>query len=149
MRRTVDRQAAEIHPYLIWNAFVDLVGMEAYASLSDVQRRGHLVFWYESEVQNGGHLQFFLNRGTDLLEETLSSLEAIGLLCQAGVLRGAIDRWLMSERRAPDSVEESVRLAREDELGEFDEAFHRCSPSVQEALERHLESHRDEYVLLT
>ena len=148
MRRTVDRKAAEAHPYLIWNAFVNLVAMEEYASLSAVQRQGHLVFWYDSEVQNGGHLQFFLNRGTDLVEETLASLRANGLPCHASVLRRAAEAWLASERRAPDSVEEYVEIALEDEFGEFDQAFHGCRPDVHEALQRHLERHRDEYVAL-
>ncbi|SRR6266542_1008503 len=116
MRRTVDRQAATADPNLIWNAFVDLVAMEEYASLSDVQRQGHLVFWYESEVQNGGHLQFFVNRGTDLLEETLASLDATGLRCQVAVLRRAADGWLMAERQAPESVEEYVEVALEAEF---------------------------------
>ena len=148
MRRTVDRQAAEAHPSLIWNAFVDLVSMEDYGSLSAVQRQGHLVFWYESEVQNGGHLQFFANRGTDLLEETVESLEASGLPCQATVLRRAASAWLAVERQPPESVEEYVEVALENELGTFDVAFHACSPSVFEALASHLDRHQDEYVTL-
>lgn len=148
MRRTVDRQAAEARPDLIWNAFVDLVAMEEYTSLSDVQRQGHLVFWYESEVQNGGHLQFFLNRGTDLLNETVASLEATGLPCQAAVLRRAADRWLVFDREDPDSAEEFVEAEFRGEFAGFDEAFHQCSPRIQEALELHLERHRDEYVVL-
>jgi hypothetical protein len=148
MRRTVDRQAAEVHPYLVWNAFVDLVAKEEYASLSVIQRQGHLMFWYESQVQNGGHLQFFLNRGTDRLDETIDSLEMNGLPCHASVLRRAGEAWRASGRQAPVSVEAFVELALEAEFAEFDDAFHRCAPNVHEGLVRHLERNRNEYVTL-
>ena len=69
LRRTVDRDAAEREPHLIWNAFVDLIAVESYEQLSPVQRMAHLAFWYDSEVQNGGHGQYFENRGTQLLDE--------------------------------------------------------------------------------
>jgi hypothetical protein len=42
---------------------VNLPSSEDYANLSEERRPAHLVFWYESEVQNGGHLQCFENRG--------------------------------------------------------------------------------------
>ncbi len=52
----------EEKPYCIWNAFVELLASHDYNELSPRQRAAHLVFWYESEVQNGGHLQFSENR---------------------------------------------------------------------------------------
>jgi hypothetical protein len=42
------------------------------------QRPAHLVFWYESEVQNGGHFQYFTNRSDHHIEETIQSLNALG-----------------------------------------------------------------------
>jgi hypothetical protein len=42
--------------------------------LSAEQRPAHLVFWYESEVQNGGHFQYFENRGTEHLAATIEAL---------------------------------------------------------------------------
>jgi len=48
----------------VWNAFVDVLAMEEYADLDPVQRIPHLCFWYDSELQNGGHFQYFENRNT-------------------------------------------------------------------------------------
>lgn len=57
--RTLMKQELEHSPWLVWNAFVDLLATEKYEDLSPEQRPAHLVFWYESEVQNGGHMQLF------------------------------------------------------------------------------------------
>jgi hypothetical protein len=148
MRRKIDRVAAATEPYLVWNAFIDLCAMEEYGELSATQRLGHLAFWYDSEVQNGGHLQYFLNRGTGLLEETITALGALGLGCHADVLRRAAAAWDASERQQPESAEEYSVQALEGEFDEFDGAFDECFPTIHEGLERHLEAHRDEYVEL-
>jgi Domain of unknown function (DUF4375) len=63
--RKLSKSDVDAEPYCVWNAFVDLLAMEAYQDLTPEQRAAHLVFWYEHEVQNGGHLQFFENRGTE------------------------------------------------------------------------------------
>ena len=74
MRRTVSRIAAEREPHLVWNAFIDPLAMEAYEDLSPVQSVAHLDFWYDAEVQNGGHDQYFENRGTGLIAESVAAL---------------------------------------------------------------------------
>lgn len=68
--RKLSRAMLSQKPYEVWNAFVDLLAMENYTDLDEVQRAAHLCFWYDSEVQNGGHLQYFANRGIMLLNMT-------------------------------------------------------------------------------
>ena len=131
VRRTVRRVEAEKEPYLLWNAFVDLIAVESYENLSSTQRLAHLVFWYDSEVQNGGHAQYFENRGTDFLGETLAALLALGLACQAEVLRKAA---------AAPSV---ARLAT------ADRDYHLCMPTTIAGLEKHFEGNQAKYVELT
>jgi hypothetical protein len=65
--RTLTKGEVEKEPYRVWNAYVDLLAVEDHRDLVPEQRAVYLVFWYESEVQNGGHLQYFENRGTVLL----------------------------------------------------------------------------------
>src|SRR4051794_24907715 len=54
------------------------------------------VFWlaysYDAEVLNGGHLQYFHNRGTERVAETLASLHAIGAHHHAELLAGCWTR---------------------------------------------------------
>ena len=91
MRRTLDAAAAGREPHLAWNAFIDLIAIEDYPDLSPLQRKAHLVFWDESEVQNGGHGQYLENQGRHRLRETIAALVELGLSCQAEVLSRAAD----------------------------------------------------------
>jgi hypothetical protein len=57
--------------------------MSSFAELSNVQRASHLASWYESEVQNGGHLQFFENRPAELIEPTMEAQVAVGAIASS------------------------------------------------------------------
>lgn len=137
MKRTVEREQLQRDPYLVWNAFIDLLAMEEYDDLTAVQRKAHLVFWYDSEVQNGGHGQYFDNRGVNRLAETVAALRDLGLPCHAQVL---------SRAAAAEPGSEWVDALHDGFIDELDAEFHRCTPTVTEALERHLGNHADEYV---
>jgi hypothetical protein len=144
MKRSVDRVHADVQPGLIWNAFIDLISIEDYANLSPLQRKAHLAFWYEDEVQNGGHGQYFENRGTKQLGETVAALTDLGLSCHAGVLSRAVTALPALD---PQSDWESV--VEEGFIEELDKAFNACTPTIIEALEQHLAANRDEYVEIT
>jgi hypothetical protein len=141
MRRKVDAAAATREPHTLWNAFIDLIATEDYADLSPLQRKAHLVFWYESEVQNGGHGQYFENQGVDRLRETVDALHALGLSCQARVLARAVEVLSVAHRPADwaDSLSDEF-------VEELDAAFHNCAPGAMAALEEHLRAHEAEYV---
>src|SRR5438876_6695514 len=98
--RRLTKQEVDAQPFRVWNAYVDLLAMEDYRDLAEEQRPAHLVFWYESEVQNGGHLQYFENRGTELLQETVNALGLLGAGCQQQILREA-GEVLVSRTRPP------------------------------------------------
>jgi hypothetical protein len=141
VRRRVDAASAAREPHIVWNAFVDLIATEDYADLSPVQRKAHLVFWYESEVQNGGHGQYFENQGVDRLRETVDALHELGLSCQARVLARAVAALSLAHRPADwaDSLPEEL-------VEELDAAFHSCRPEVITGLKEHLRVHEAEYV---
>jgi hypothetical protein len=144
--RVVAKQKVDAWPMSVWNAYVDLLAMEPYEELAEDQRPAHLVFWYESEVQNGGHLQFFENRGTGHLSETIDALGLLGANCQRQILREAGDSFTGRERSRIASVEEFVAAARAGEFEVFDRRFYACSPSLQERLEAHLMLHQSRFV---
>jgi hypothetical protein len=58
VRRRLSRELVARQPYERWNAFIDLVATEDATRLTATQRAAQLAFWYDSEVQNGGHLQY-------------------------------------------------------------------------------------------
>lgn len=141
MKRSVERAQVQREPHLLWNAFIDLIAIEDYAVLSPLQRKAHLVFWYDSEVQNGGHAQYFENRGTQLLVETMAALTDLGLSCHANALSRAAAAL---PAMPPQSDWEEI--VEEGFIEELDEAFGACRPTIQQALEQHLAAHHDEYV---
>jgi hypothetical protein len=132
MRRRVIAADAEAQPFLVWNAFVDLLACEEYSALHPSQRPAHLAFWYESEVQNGGHDQYFGNQGTERVRETVAALRGLGLGSQAALVEQAC-----AALESPDSAQKP---------GEADAAFDGCRPSISDALRAHLAEAPDLYV---
>jgi len=146
--RVISRSLAEREPYRIWNAYVDLLAIEGYEDLSNEQRPAHLVFWYESEVQNGGHMQYFENRGVRYLDETIAALGLLGAICQQDVLREAGAQFLGRARPRIKSAKQYSEIALQGEFSSFDSRFHACSPSLQQCLETHLARHQSLFVTL-
>ena len=102
----------EADPYRLWNDFVGIIADEA--SVADpIQEPAHLVFVYESEVQNGGHLQFFENGHGTHVQQTIASLHHLGAHCQAKILEDAGGLWVTEDRGPELSREEFVERALE------------------------------------
>jgi hypothetical protein len=156
--RRLTRVDAERRPELVWNTFIDILSAEDYDDLSSGQRIPHLVFWYDAEVQNGGHGQYFDNRGVSKVGETVEALRTLGLECQAAVLTAALERRQASTTRRPDAPPARGSLGRimkwllrtNSKAVGFadpdDAAYHRCSPTIVDALERYLATHEVEFV---
>jgi Domain of unknown function (DUF4375) len=147
IRRITKREVDE-HPYQVWNAFVDLLAMEKYNELAPQQRPAHLVFWYESEVQNGGHLQYFENRGTKYLNETIEALGVLGGSCHQKILQEAADLFLSRERPRIQTTEAYSAVALEGEFEGLNLRFGACSPSLFECLKAHLALHQSSFVVV-
>lgn len=144
--RTLTKDQVETEDWRVWNAFVDLLAMEDYSDLSSDQRPAHLAFWYMSEVENGGHFQYFENRGTDHLVETVEALGMLGAESHQQILREAGELWLSRPRQHPESAQEYCDIALEGEMDAFDSRFYDCSPSLDKSLEAHLRDHQSSFI---
>jgi hypothetical protein len=147
LRRRLSSKDAKATRYAIWSAFVALM-VERYEDLTPAQRPAHLIFQYDSEVQNGGHYQYFENRSADRGAETIAALKMLALHCQADVLATALRKWAERDRGAPDSAAEFVENAQEGEFDELDYTYHECRPTTSDGLKAHLQKHRQEFVLV-
>jgi hypothetical protein len=146
--RTLTRRELEANPHSIWNAFIDLVATEENSDLTPEQRAAHLVFWYEHEVQNGGHLQYFENWGTERLDETIEALGLLGAECQQRVLREAGRLWLSRPRFKIESAEQYFEIALAGEFDRFDTGFGLCEPQLDKKLEEYLSQHQCSFVVV-
>jgi hypothetical protein len=120
--------------------------MERYEDLSSEQRPAHLAIKYESEVQNGGHLQYFANGRGQHIDETIGALGLLGATCQQQVLREAVAVWRSHARRRIQTAHEFCETALEGEFCDFDRRFHACTPSLRQHLESHRSQNRSRYV---
>ena len=130
-----------------WNAFIQLLAVTDYDDLAPSQRPAHLVFWYEFEVQNGGHLQYFTNRGDERGEETVQSLGVLGADAQGQVLEKALARWRSAVRLPPVDAQEYAAIALEIELEDLDRAFHDCPTQLLDVLIRHFAEHEADFIV--
>lgn len=146
--RTLSIRDVELEPHRVWNAFIDLLATEEYDELAPVQRAAHLVFWYESEVQNGGHLQFLENRGTRHLVETIEALGQLRAFCQQQVLKEASGVWLSCDRARIATAEGFCVAAMDGEFAAYDLRFGQCDPSLEKRLGEFLNKHQSSFVAI-
>lgn len=144
----ISRKDAEEHPYLIWNLFLKVLSSHGYTGLAPEQRPAHLVFLYEGEVQNGGHLQYFENQRCAYLEETISALRLLGAHSYEQILREASTLFLSRPRKRILTVKEYVQTAWEEEFTEYDKRLYNGSPPLDEYLKRHLQEHQANFVTI-
>jgi hypothetical protein len=147
--RALTKEEVEAEPFQVWNSFVDVLAMEGYGELSPEQRPAHLVFWYENEVQNGGHFQYLENRGTEHLAATVEALGLLGAACQQQILQEAVNIWLGFSRSPVQRAQDFCEAALVGEFESFDLRFHACSPSLLQCLGAYLEHHQASFVRIT
>jgi len=143
--RKASTRQLERKPHVLWNEYVDLLAMSDYA-LTQVQRIAHLAFWYDAEVQNGGHLQYFENKGITRVDETIAALRNLGAQCQSEVLSRASIQFLSRPRARIPSASEYIEIALQGEFDEFDQAYHACHPEITELLKTYLEANEAEFI---
>lgn len=127
---------------------VDLCAMEPLEACTPVQRQAALVFWYQVEVNNGGHFQYFTNSAGAHRMEALQALRQLGAQKAAEVLSLAILTVTGSEQSRPRSLEEYAEQEADSSLREIDSEYYKSADAeVQDALLCYLKTHEQEFVL--
>ena len=139
------RSDVAARPELRWNAFIEVM-LDEYDDLSDLQRVAHLALRYDGEVQNGGHLQYFLNSGGERNAETVLALKALGANRQAAILEQALARWNLSPLPEIEAVEDYLDAQRVGEFSDLDSAYYDLEPQLGSFLETFLEEHEDQFI---
>ncbi len=132
-------------PYEVWNAFVK-IALSPYDELDSTQRVAHHALWYDSEINNGGHLQYFENHGTEHADEASAALKTIGANCQAAIFAKALSQRRSRDRDAIATVQEYVETALAGEYESLDSDFYACEPTISTLLEAYLERNESAFV---
>jgi hypothetical protein len=118
--RPVSRSEPDPHQALPWNAMIDLCAMEPLENCSPVQRRAALLFWYQSEVNNGGHFQYFMNKPNFPHEEVLALLAELGASHAAAVFAAVLQHMKGQFPEFAESPEDYLSQEKEADLLSFD-----------------------------
>ena len=126
---------------------VDLCAMESLDACTPVQRKAALVFWYQAEVNNGGHFQYFVNKPKFPHAEVLKALREFGAPHSAGVFEAALKKLEGKLPRFPETAEDYAGEEQALDLDEFDRQWGtKGDKEVQAALLRYLRANENEFV---
>jgi len=121
-----------------WNRFV-LRAIEEAPQI-EAEKPLYALFWYQTEVNNGGHLQYFLNvTEPGEWHIAVDAARSIGQDEVAANLAQSVALWESVDRTAPNSTEQFVDAALEDEFGHFDRKFYELEGPFRQAFENAIE----------
>lgn len=147
MRAQLNRAAYELCEFERWNALNDFLAMSDVHDLSPLQRNAYYAYWYASEVENGGHYQYFINQGNFPHSEVILALRSIKADRQADILEKAWSAYSGKNLRQPDSVDEYHDNEQEADLDQYDTEFYNCSTSIiPDLLEQFLDLHESDFI---
>ena len=86
--------------------------------------------FYDNEINNGGHLQYFHNEGMEQAEELLATLKELGAACQLGTLERALRIARENPVEQSGAVEDYFERAYEREFCEQDSSHYACRPDL-------------------
>lgn len=108
-----------------WNRFISDICMRDAAALSDLQRQAVICFWYDAEIQNGGHCAYFDSECYASPAETEAALRLIGT------------------EEIADNFRKAVTEGSKDEWIQTDNDYYAFSPSLFDCLTAFVETHKD------
>ena len=146
IRRILSKDVIEKEPWQKWNSFVDLLCMEDFEELSDIQKTASSIFWYNNEVENGGHMQYFLNLGIDHARQTADALKRVKKNDRARLLEIAIKKYNSINLEGIEDVEDYIEKALEDHFGECDTKFYDDENELIETLQKYLDEFENEFI---
>jgi hypothetical protein len=146
IRRKIKRADYERWPLTAWNAYVNLLAVERLENLTPLQADAALMFWYDSEVQNGGHFQYFVNKGLAVAVKAVDALARQNAANQQRILAGAIEAWNSRSRQSIETVVEFCDEALNAEFKSFDCAYYACEPTIKILLQELLKNNFAEFI---
>jgi len=130
----------------VWYSADIYDGEQAYENslkkFSVEQRYLYAVAWYLSEVNNGGHDQFYFNPTGIVWRDALAGYKAMGLTDSAAILQKSAD--LMGGNPSLDREERQRQLdERHPDFEDLDNQFFKIKDDdIEEAMKKYIKAHR-------
>ena len=139
----------------LWFSVSIYDGPEVYnkdlEGFTEEQRRLLALQWYDSEVCNGGHDQFFANATGVVWKDALEGMHMIGATQLADNFQKVID--LLGGHIPFDTEERNEMLDRLDEEGDFegfeemDDLFYEYEEELEEWMDNYVMEHAEKFVV--
>ncbi|WP_444916848.1 DMP19 family protein [Microbulbifer sp. JMSA003] len=124
------RELSEDPSAKLW-ALIMYLAENVEAQSSEQFRTFWLTYIYDAQVMNGGHLQYFVNKGLDETEETIAALIAIGAKEQALILEECLKEALQMNIPKINTLQEYSSLAEASSFSQ-DSKYYSVKPEVLE-----------------
>lgn len=125
-----------------WNRMITIVSSKSPQDLNEEQKHIYYAYHYDNEVQNGGHLQFFLNSTNEEKGNIKKSLEILGAPEFAKLYSDALGIYEKATQKAPENVEEYIERNNKEEFTNLDEQFYNSEKDVSSYMKEYLNKHR-------
>ena len=146
IRRKISKKILEKEESQLWNAFIDILAMENEQKLNDIQKIAQRVFWYDSEVQNGGHIQYFENINLKDYAPIIDSLKLIGANNHAAILEKAAKIFFKDGRKKLTTVDELIDESLKEENLKLDSEYAGIKPDINYYLKEYLNKNINEFI---
>lgn len=131
----------------VFDEVISLIFQKEPLELTSRQKKTALLLIYDNEINNGGHLQYFHNQGTEYIEEVLAGLEEIGASCQKEILEKAFEHAKTFPVQPVETLEEYHERAIQGEFTDLDMLYYDCSPEIgSELLPQYVQKYLNEFV---
>lgn len=111
---------------LRWNRFVEEICNKRIDTLSEIQKKAVLCFWYDAEVNSGGHRGYFECYPETNSQELIEAIIAV------------------SYKAIADNFQKALSDKSDENLEAADTAFYNFSPELCDCLMKYVEQNKDE-----
>ncbi len=110
---------------LKWNRFIEEICDRDVDTLSEMQKNAVLCFWYDAEMNSGGHSGYFDCYPDTIPQELIDAIIAV------------------SYKEIADNYQKALNDGQNDDWIETDNAYYDFSPSLCDCLKEYIERHKD------
>lgn len=121
-----------------------------------------MCFWCDSEVQNGGHIQYFTNKEGNNFDETIIALDKIGALKQKEILMKVVNLFntldLADINNTKDFIDkvlvgydyvfpsEQIEDTFDEYINNYDMEYYNCEPTINDLLKKYLDVYEESFI---
>lgn len=144
-----------------WILLLDLLLTTDYRDMSAAQKDASLCFFYDAEVQDGGHIRYFSNSQGKNYKETIDALLRIGALKQKEILENIVGMYKeleLSDIQCEKDFIDKVLVGYEyefecgatedqffDKIDQYDDNYYHVTPNVMDLILEYTKVHKDKF----